>query len=57
MTPNEIMRDLERDDIFPKAAMAAALENPALILPRFLELIDRLNRAKLRDIRTVISVL
>ena len=51
MTPNEIMRDLERDDIFPKAAMAAALENPALILPRFLELIDRLNRAKLKDIQ------
>lgn len=51
MTPNEIMRDLERDDIFPKAAMAAALENPAPILPRFLELIDRLNRAKLKDIQ------
>ena len=61
MTPNEIMRDLERDDIFPKAAMAAALENPAPIVPRFLDLINRLGRVKPnaiedRDLYAVIPV-
>ncbi|MDG1116798.1 MAG: DUF1186 domain-containing protein [Flavimaricola sp.] len=46
MTPDEIMRDLERHDIFPKAAMAAAGQDRETMVPVFLELVDRLGSQK-----------
>ena len=42
MTPNEIMRDLARHDIFPKAAMAAARADRDTMVPIFVDLVDRL---------------
>jgi len=42
MTPNEIMRDLARHDIFPKAAMAAARADRDTMAPIFVDLVDRL---------------
>ena len=44
MTPSEIMRDLARNDIFPKAAMAAAGERREEMTPIFVELVERLGR-------------
>jgi hypothetical protein len=49
MTPAEIMRDLARDDIFPKAAMAAASEQRDKMAPVFVELVDRLGRQRVSD--------
>ena len=42
MTPDEIMRDLARDDIFPKTAVAEAGERRAEMAPIFLDLVGRL---------------
>ncbi len=42
MTPSEIMHDLARDDIFPKAAMAAARTERETMAPVFIDLVDRL---------------
>lgn len=39
MTPNEILRDFARDDIFPKAAMAAARQDRETMVPVFVELV------------------
>ena len=44
MTPSEIMRDIARDDIFPKAAMAAARGEREAMVPIFIDLVDRLGR-------------
>ena len=42
MTPTEIMREFARDDVFPKAAMAAARDKRAEMTPIFVDMIDRL---------------
>ncbi len=42
MTPSEIMNDLARDDIFPKAAMVAAGADRETMVPIFVDLINRL---------------
>jgi hypothetical protein len=42
MTPTEIMREFARDDIFPKAAMAAARDQSAEMTPLFVDMIERL---------------
>lgn len=42
MTPDEIMRDLARDDIFPKAAMAEAGARREEMVPIFVDLVSRL---------------
>jgi hypothetical protein len=42
MTPSEIARELARDDMFPKAAMAAAREDRETMVPIFVDLITRL---------------
>ncbi|WP_161594677.1 DUF1186 domain-containing protein [Marimonas lutisalis] len=47
MTPNEIMRDLARDDIFPKAAMAEAGARREEMVPIFVDLISRLTRQRI----------
>lgn len=47
MTPNEIMRDLARHDIFPKAAMAAARADRDTMVPIFVDLVDRLANQQL----------
>ena len=44
MTPSEIMRDLARDDIFPKAAMAAAGSEREAMVPIFIDLVESLRR-------------
>lgn len=44
MTPAEIMRELARDDIFPKAAMAAASGDRDTMAPILVELIERLGK-------------
>ena len=44
MTPDEIMRDLARDDIFPKAAMAEARARREEMVPVFLDMVSRLAR-------------
>lgn len=49
MTPGEIMRDLARDDIFPKAAMAAARAKRDQMAPVFIDLIARLSRQRIHD--------
>lgn len=51
MTPDEIMRDLARDDIFPKAAMAEASDKRDDMAPVFIDLIDRLTRQRIRDMQ------
>lgn len=51
MTPSEIMHDLARDDIFPKAAMAAAGEQRDAMTPIFLELVARLGRQNISSMR------
>lgn len=52
MTPDEIMRDLARDDIFPKIAMAAASAKRDEMAPVFIDLIDRLTRQRIRDMQS-----
>lgn len=42
MTPSEIMRELARDDIFPRDAMAAASGDRETMAPILVELIERL---------------
>ncbi len=42
MTPSEIMHDLARDDMFPRAAMAAAREDRETMVPIFVDLVTRL---------------
>lgn len=42
MTPDEILREFARDDIFPKAAMAAAGLDRDTMAPVFVDLISRL---------------
>jgi len=49
MTPSEIMRDLARDDIFPKAAMIAAGTNRETMIPIFVDLITRLGAQPMPD--------
>ena len=44
MTMTEILRDLTRRDIFPRAAMAAAGAERAAMTPVFVALLDRLSR-------------
>ncbi len=39
MTPNEIMRDLARDDIFPKTAIAEAGARREEMVPVFVDLV------------------
>ena len=51
MTPSEIMRDLARNDIFPKAAMAAASEQREEMTPIFVELVERLGRQQVSSMR------
>jgi len=51
MTHSEIMRDLARDDIFPKAAMADAGEQRDAMTPIFLELVARLGRQNVSAMR------
>ena len=51
MTPSEIMRDLARDDIFPKAAMAAAGKRRDEMTPIFVELISRIGRQPVSSMR------
>lgn len=51
MTPSEIMRELARDDIFPKAAMAAAGERRDELTPVFVELIGRVGRQPVSSMR------
>lgn len=42
MTPDEILQDFARDDIFPKAAMSAAGQYRETMAPVFVDLINRL---------------
>jgi hypothetical protein len=42
MTPTEIMRDLARDDIFPKTAMTEAGARREEMAPVFINLVTRL---------------
>ena len=42
MTPDVIMRELARDDMFPRAAMAAARADRESMVPIFVDLISRL---------------
>jgi len=51
MTPTEIMRELARNDIFPKAAMAAAGEQREVMTPIFLDLVARLGRQYVSSMR------
>lgn len=51
MTPTEIMRDLARNDIFPKAAMAAASKRRDEMTPIFVELVERLGRQQVAYMR------
>ncbi len=49
MTPDEIMRDLARDDIFPKAAMAEAGKRREEMVPIFVDLVRRLSGQRIVD--------
>lgn len=51
MTPNEIMRDLARHDIFPKAAMAAARADRDKMVSIFVDLVDRLANQQLVEMQ------
>jgi hypothetical protein len=46
MTPDEIMRELARNDIFPKDAMAAATAQRDVMAPVFVDLLDRISRQR-----------
>jgi uncharacterized protein YecA (UPF0149 family) len=50
MTPDEILYDFGRDDIFPKAAMAAASAKRETMTPIFIEMIDRLAELDIESI-------
>ena len=49
MTPDEILRDFARDDIFPKAAMASARTDRATMAPVFVDLVHRLGTRRIAD--------
>ncbi len=51
MTPSEIMNDLARNDIFPKAAMVAAGADRETMVPIFVDLIDRLGIQPIADMK------
>jgi hypothetical protein len=51
MTPAEIMRELARDDLFPKAAMAAAGADREAMVPIFVDLIERLGSLPLAQMK------
>ena len=51
MTPEEIMRDLARDDIFPKAAMAEARARSEEMVPIFVDLVSRLARQPISEMK------
>lgn len=51
MTPAEIMRDLARDDIFPKAAMAEAGTRREEMAPIFIDLVSRLARQRIPEMK------
>jgi hypothetical protein len=51
MTPAEIMRDLARDDLFPKAAMAAAGADRETMAPILVDLIERLGSLPLAQMK------
>ncbi|MEI4233751.1 DUF1186 domain-containing protein [Roseovarius sp. D22-M7] len=51
MTPSEIMHDLARDDMFPRAAMAAAREDRDTMAPIFVDLVTRLATQDLPEMR------
>ncbi len=49
MTPDEILRDFARDDIFPKAAMASARTDRATMAPVFIDLVHRLGTQRIAE--------
>jgi hypothetical protein len=51
MTTDKIMRDLARDDIFPKAAMAEAGARRAEMAPIFVDLVSRLARQRIPEMK------
>lgn len=51
MTPDDIMRDLARYDIFPKEAMAAARADREDMVPVFLDLVERLGTQDRADMQ------
>lgn len=51
MTPSEIMHDLARDDMFPKAAMAAARADRETMVPIFVDVITRLAPQDIPEMR------
>jgi len=51
MTPSEIMRDLARDDIFPKAAMIAAGADRETMVPIFVDLVNDLGVQQIPDMK------
>lgn len=51
MTPSEIMRDLARNDIFPKMAMIAAGANRETMVPIFVDLVNRLGAQPIPDMK------
>jgi hypothetical protein len=51
MTPAEIMRELARDDIFPKAAMAEAGARREEMVPIFVDVVDRLARQRISEMQ------
>lgn len=46
MTPDQILRDFARDDMFPKAAMAAARADREAMAPVFVDLVRRLGEQR-----------
>lgn len=46
MSPDEIMRELARNDIFPKDAMAAATAQRDVMAPVFIALLDRISQQR-----------
>jgi hypothetical protein len=51
MTPTEIMRDLARDDVFPKDAMGAASAERDAMVPIFVDLVERLGRQPIASMK------
>jgi hypothetical protein len=49
MTPDKILRDFARDDIFPKAAMAAARTDRDTMAPIFVDLVHRLGAQRIAE--------
>lgn len=50
MTPDQILRDFARDDMFPKAAMAAARMDRKTMAPVFVDLVRRLGAQRVAEI-------